>query len=177
MFNQHKKCNDKLSVEAIEKRDSTIAEMRVRDAIANKDKTLVLDYLCISKFPDGLKDCVDITSVHASYCNLTTLNGISDVPQITVLIVNKNHLTDLTGIDGLVNLEMLCANENRIAKIPSEIKNCKKLRVLDLFHNWIKSLPSELSDCSSLFQLNVASNDFEEKPDVSLLTKLTCFYW
>ena len=70
-----------------------------------------------------------------------------------------NEVFELRGIE---ELEMY---SNKIQRIPVEISNLTKLRVLDLQGNHIKVIPKEVGQLDSLEELNLYNNEINEISD------------
>jgi hypothetical protein len=74
-------------------------------------------------------------------------------------------IQNLKALGYLINLEYLDLEGLGLAKIPIEIQNLKKIRILNLKYNQISYIPTALVDLSKLQKLYLDYNLFETLPD------------
>jgi hypothetical protein len=95
------------------------------------------------------------------------------------LQVAINYLINHPRHRNTTTLDIL-SNNSRITRIPEEISNLKKLKILEITgHENLRQLPASLNELPNLEKLNVSENDlrslpvsFYPKPSENKLTKL-----
>ena len=147
----------------------------------------------LTEFPPEIYDLVDALEI----LDLSS-NRLSELPadlprlkNLRVLFCGGNQFTRLPEVLGQCpNLEMLgfrnntiseippgalppklrwlVLTDNRLAELPTEIGNCKRLQKLMLSGNLLADLPEEMSQLKSLELLRIAANRFERLPDFLL---------
>ena len=78
--------------------------------------------------------------------DLTALSGITPLENLNILYLSRTPLQDLEGVDFPKGLHALRLDYTIITKIPSSIKQLKKLRYLDLSGLHLTELPDWLPD-------------------------------
>ena len=95
---------------------------------------------------------VDSLAIKKEYVNI---DEALKNPEKVFRLNLSNQKIDIPSIswDKFVNLEYLSFKNDHLKEVPKEIKNLKKLKVLDLSGNDFKILPKEFSQLSNLEEL------------------------
>ena len=98
-----------------------------------------------------------ITILHCSNNQLTSLEGIENLVNLQKLNCSHNRLTSLEGIENLVNLRQLYCYNNQLTSLEG-IENLVNLQTLDCSYNQLTSL--EFGDFSiEAFELGIDETD------------------
>ncbi|KAF7665559.1 hypothetical protein LDENG_00137950 [Lucifuga dentata] len=155
----------------------------------------------LDRIPHSIFSLHNLQEIDLKDNNLKTIEEIisfQHLPRLVCLKLWYNYIVYIPiQIGKLVNLEKLYLNRNHIGSIPSQLRDCHKLRFLDLSYNnlthiptvigflqnlqylavtdnKIKALPSELFQCKKLHTLNLGNNCLESLPSrFGELTRLT----
>ncbi len=125
--------------DSIVNRNQKKAEVRIREAITNKSRTLVLSGLGLRKIPLEIKELS---------------------PYIKRLILKENHLTELPDVISQLNeLEEIDLSENHFITFPEQLYSLTKIERINVSSNDIKDIPiKELSNLKKLRELNFEKN-------------------
>lgn len=139
---------------------------------------LDISELAISRIPNSIRVCKNITTLHIHKCqNLTSLpNEMGDLTNLADLVVAHCGLESIPETIGKnVNLESFMVHNNNIKTMPIGLGNCVNLVMLDLSSNQIKEIPHEIflneegvSKIADGDYSDVVSDDFKLK-DLSFI--------
>lgn len=116
---------------------------------------------------------INITELHLTNCNLTTLEWFSSLAKLKQADVSCNQLTNLKGLP-MHGLTSLAANNNQLANL-NNINTASHLNNLDLACNDIDDLAPLAAIAPNLMHLDVSSNNLTSFNGVSLMFNLETF--
>lgn len=100
---------------------------------------------------------------------------LADCPLLDIVGFKSNQIEYVPGKALNTNLRWLILTNNRIASLPDEIGNCKRLQKLMLAGNHLSELPEALGNCSNLGLLRISANQIKALPN--WLFKLPKLAW
>jgi hypothetical protein len=89
---------------------------------------------------------------------------LADCPLLDIVGFKSNVIETVPAKALNPNLRWLILTNNRIAELPAQIGNCKRMQKLMLAGNRLKELPVELSNCHNLSLLRISANRLSKFP-------------
>lgn len=124
----------------------------------------------LSSLPDNLGSIQSLTGIWLDDCEIEGQMPVclSRLKNLELLRMSNNRITGLTGDDvkGWEEMKVLCLDGNLIPRVPQEMANLKKLKMLSLRNNKLKSLPEGVPGVSHehLTLFHVSSNELTALP-------------
>jgi hypothetical protein len=119
-----------------------------------------------SELPEDLPRLKNLRIVFFSGNQFTRLPEVlGSCPNLEMIAFKSNSIETIPGSALPPNLRWLVLTDNRVASLPPEIGNCKRLQKLMLSGNLLTLLPEEMSALKSLELIRIAANRFEKLPD------------
>lgn len=111
---------------------------------------------------------LDLSNTNLDKLPMSVLNNFN----LTELNISQNNITGAlpAEIKDLRRLKVLNASNNLMTGVPAEIGQLKNLEVLDLSNNELTGLPNELGNLKKLRILNLSGNDYSTQ-DLDVIKK------
>lgn len=111
---------------------------------------------------------LDLSNTNLAKLPMSVLNNFN----LTELNISKNNITGAlpAEIKDLKRLKVLNASDNLMTGVPAEVGQLKNLEVLDLSNNNLTGLPNELGNLKKLRILNLSGNDYSTQ-DLEVIKK------
>ena len=109
-------------------------------------------------FPASVERWDSIQSLNVNSNHLTSIATSIVLPALTQLFASNNQLSAFPTLSGCVELLVLIVDQNRIATLPDDLYNLRRLRTLDFAGNNIKTIDARLGAMESLEVINFAGN-------------------
>ncbi|PVZ97966.1 hypothetical protein BB558_006049 [Smittium angustum] len=128
---------------------------------------------------DFLQDCLKLTELNLSVCNLYKIpTSLQYTPGLRKLDLSSNNINSIddTLTEYFTNLEELILNNNKISSIPDNFRKLQNLEILCLSNNTIQNFPIQIADLTRLTRLDLSFNFIKTIPDeISNLQNLSVF--
>lgn len=144
--------------------------------LADTLEILNLSHNRFSDLPDDLPRLKKLRIIFCSGNQFTRLPEVlGSCLNLEMISFKSNAITTVSAAALPPNLRWLVLTDNRIAELPAEIGQCKRLQKLMLSGNLLTHLPVEMTALKSLELVRLAANRFETLPD--LLLQLPRLAW
>jgi len=110
-------------------------------------------------FPASVErwDSIQSLNVNSNHLTSITISSVA-LPALTQLFASNNQLSAFPTLSGCAELLVLIVDQNRIATLPDDLYNLRRLRTLDFSGNNIKTIDARLGAMESLEVINFAGN-------------------
>ena len=116
---------------------------------------------------EGIENLVNLQVLYCSYNQLTNLKGIENLANLQILFCYNNQLTSLEGVENLVNLQELYCYNNQLNSLKG-IEKLANLQQLYCFNNQLTSL--EFGDFSiEAFEIGIDETDLRRFKKLNFL--------
>ncbi|MDX2302322.1 MAG: hypothetical protein NW226_05950 [Microscillaceae bacterium] len=140
------------------------AKKLIEENLRTKNSSLDLssnELVGTEPFLEILKDCIHLKSLSLAGNNLRSITFLSNLNFLTSLNLDINPIQDISPIQNLSLLEDLYLNQTQVTDL-LPLKDCKRLRKLNLFLTKIKYNIDTLNELYNLEELLIQFDDINE---------------